>query len=155
MGDTTTLQLTIYKAPKRRHKKILEIINAHDLELDWSTRGPHDELTIGESAYTSNLAHPGEADEISTELIDVAPDCGFIVWDDPAYEFLGGLCMYTPELGEFGAQCDADGNPQLTGEMVIKLIDELAAARPETTIADVKAAVDKATGKPWFEAMRA
>jgi hypothetical protein len=62
--------------------------------------------------------------------------------------------MDTKRLGEYAHACDADGAPQLTAEEVLQLLDDLAAANPNATIADVKAAVDEAMGKPWFDALR-
>ena len=155
MGDTTSFQLTIYRAPKKRHKKILAILEAHGLGLeDYDNAGPFDTLVLGEG-YCTNLGHPGEADEIATELIEAAPECSFVGWDDPVYEYLGGLVAYTKQLGEYSHSCDADGNPVLTGEEITKLLEELAAAQPTATITDAVAAIATAAGKPWFDAIKA
>jgi hypothetical protein len=154
VGDTTNFQITIYTAPKRRHKRILQILEAHDLGLDWSESTDFTTLELG-VAYTTNLGHPGEAEEIAAELIAAAPECAFLAWDDPVYEYLGGLVAYTKKLGEYGHSCDADGTPVLTAEEITKLLVELAAEQPKATITDAIAAIAKAAGEPWFKALPA
>jgi hypothetical protein len=73
MGDTTNFLVIIEKAPKRRHRKILAILEAHCDGLDWAEGVSFDTLELG-AAYTTNLGHPGEADELAAELIAAAPE---------------------------------------------------------------------------------
>jgi Protein of unknown function (DUF3145) len=157
MPDTTNLQLTVHAAPPEQHQAILKVINAYGLGQDWGSFAPDEgytELELGVQ-YTDGQGVVGHASQIAAELIAAAPDATFIVWEDPAYEWLGAVSVYTPELGLFEADCDADGDPQLSGQAILAFLDRVERATPQPTIADVRAAIERATGKPWFDALQA
>jgi Protein of unknown function (DUF3145) len=155
MPDTTNLQLTVEAAPPEQHQTILKVINAYGLGQDWDSFAPAEgfaELELGVQ-YTDSQGVVGDASRIADELIAKAPGASFCVWEDPAYEWLGTVCVYTPQLGPFEAPCDADGDPMLSGDTILAVLDLVEQADPHATIADVRAAVDQATGKPWFAAL--
>jgi Protein of unknown function (DUF3145) len=155
MSDTTNLQLTVHAAPPEQHQAVLKAINAYGLGQDWASVAPADgftELELGVQ-YTDGLGVVGHASQLAAELIDAAPGASFIVWEDPAYEWLGTVCAYTPELGAYEAESDANGVPQLSGAAILTLLDAVERATPQATVADVRAAIDRATGKPWFDAL--
>lgn len=74
--------------------------------------------------------------------------CTFAAWEDPCLEFLGGVLMYAPELGEFRGDCGSDGLVLLTGEFLDALVDG-------TPPLSLVAAVNEATGRAWRNAFAA
>jgi hypothetical protein len=156
MPDTTNLQLTVRAAPPEQHQAILKVINAYGLGQDWDSAPDegYAELELGVQ-YTDSQGVVGHADQIAAELIAAAPGASFIVWEDPAYEWLGVVSVYTPELGLFEADCDADGIPQFSSQAILAFLDRVEQTTPQATVADVRAAIERATGKPWFDALQA
>jgi hypothetical protein len=157
MPDTTPLQLTVHAAPPDQHPAILKVTNGYGLGQDWGSVAPEQLLTELELGvpYTDDQGVCGHASEIAVELVAGAPGASFIVWEDPAYQWLGVVCIYTPELGLYEQDCDADGEPQLSGQAILAVLDRVEQATPEATLADVRAAIDQATGRPWFQALTA
>ena len=51
----------------------------------------------------------GSASDIAGELIAAAPGVSFVLWEDPAYQWLGTLEAHAPGLGDYSAECDSDG----------------------------------------------
>jgi len=64
----------------------------------------------------------GYYDECASVLIKLDPNIVFYCWSDPAYEWLGGLVMYTPELGRFDADCDSTGNAVFRAEQIMGFV---------------------------------
>jgi hypothetical protein len=144
MPDTTPLQLTVHAAPPEQHPAILKVINAYGLGQDWASVAPEElftELELGVQ-YTDDQGVVGHASEITSELVAVAPGASFIVWEDPKYEWLGLVCMYTPELGLFEHDCDSSGEPQLSDQTIQAILDRVEQATPQATVADVRVAIE-------------
>jgi hypothetical protein len=157
MPDTTPLQLTVHAAPPEQHPAILKVINGYGLGQDWASVAPEEvftELELGVQ-YTDDQGVVGHASAIASELVAVAPGASFIVWEDPAYEYLGEVCIYAPQLGLYRADCDADGEPQLSSQTILAILDRVEQATPQAIVADVRTAIDQATGRPWFQALTA
>lgn len=126
-------------------------------------------VNIGEEYLNPDISC-GSADEYGTWLIDAAPGCSFILWEDPAYQWLGSLWAYAPDLGSFTAECDADGTVTLSPDEIRGVIrksrDAVQAAldpfmsldgdqeRADAAIATVLGEIDRACGKPWFDRQR-
>lgn len=144
MGDRTALQITIYDCPENEVNAVLDVLEEYGLAEDWDIRSASSlpELQLGET-YVVNEASCGSSDEIATHLENKAPGTSFEVWEDPKYEWLGSLNRYTPTLGAFGAECDADGQPQWTADVILKLIDDAE------ELDDIK----KSLGVPWSDAL--
>jgi len=109
MADRTQLQLFIHDCPDDQAPALFDVLADWGLRVDWDGRlAAPGELHIG-TPYTERLAALDAADELAAELIDAAPGVKFTLWTDPAYEWLGTLVRYTPELGRHDAECDAEG----------------------------------------------
>jgi hypothetical protein len=126
MGDWTSGAATIHTCPPHRVRRVLDIFAEHDLtpedaEYIQDTEDTEDDTTlhVGEW-YTANFTC-GSAVNLSTELINHAPEVAFTVYEQPAYEWVGTICTYVPELGLFTAACDANGDVLLTQKDVLAL----------------------------------
>lgn len=75
-------------------------------------------------------------DEIAGALIAAMPGIAFAIWNDPKYEYLGGISLYTPELGVYSADCDADGNVVKTAHEIVTFLGRFL-------------------GEPWTKALTA
>jgi len=130
MGDYTNATLIIEACPPDKREAVLNVIRRQGLGEDWGTSHVGDTLQIGEQ-YVDDSASLAANIEVADDLIEAAPDAAFVIWTDPKYEYLGGITMYTPELGRFDGDCDADGNV---------VIQTPAARQQLQTVRDVVAA---------------
>jgi hypothetical protein len=103
---------------------------------------PAEELVLGDR-YGEEECSLDMNDTIAGAIIAAAPGATFAAWVDPKYEYPGALTMYAPDLGRFDADCDADGNPTVTGYQVRQILKANADA-----IAAV-AAIRTALGSAW------
>jgi len=72
--------------------------------------------------------------------------CSFAMWEDPKFEWLGSLHMFTPALGCFGSECDADGNTVLSPVKVRALV-----AAHKDDPATLGPALLQEIGQPWLD----
>ena len=123
-------------------------------------------VTVG-GEYLATEISCGSADEYATALIKAAPGASFVLWEDPAYQWLGSLRAYAPDLGEYAAECDANGIVTLTPEEIRQAVSgatdavqsaldpivrlDSDAERARVAVATILAEIDRATGKPWFD----
>lgn len=153
MGDTTTFQAYVYHCPADQVDAALAELEAYDLQVNWGSRKTPGRLELAEP-YTSHDIGVGAASDIASALIEEAPGCCFVLWEDPKYEWLGSLYAYTPELGLFSAACDAGGQPVLTRSEIAQLIADasegLSARQGGTMLRQITEALGAATGEPWF-----
>lgn len=132
MADRTYFQLVVADCPRHQAQTVLDIIDEFDLGLD--SCGDITELALGE-AYTANEIRCGSTEEIAEQLAETAPNASWECWEDPKYEWLGALVRFTPNLGLFTHDCDADGLARFTPKEVASLavlpdtVDEPARAR--------------------------
>lgn len=144
MGDTTNLQCRIYACPPEQVRAVLTALAEYHLNDDWMSfdQMPMSALVLGRP-NVSNEVSCGSADELAGTLMETAPGASFELWEDPKYEWLGSLWRYTPDLGAFSAECDADGNPQYDANWIMGRLEKGEAITP----ADV--------GVPWRAALTA
>jgi len=141
MGDRTALTAVIHDCPPVERVRVLEILAQWFDGSDYG-EGAGETLEL-ENTYMDPEASCGSADELAGQLEDV-PGISFTVWEDPAYEWLGSVRAYTPDLGSYAAECTADGTPVLEYGQIAAVI----AAVPEG--GDIAAAVALAYGQPWL-----
>lgn len=123
MSDRTYLALSVYECPTSQAQAILDIIETFDLSIGYDDETSDDEgLALG-ALYSVGSVPCGSASEIAHHLMQVAPDTSWEVREDPAYEWLGSIHRFTPTLGMFAAQCDAEGEPVFTAREVQLLIE--------------------------------
>lgn len=158
MSDRTNLQAYVYDCPEDQRTAAHDVLAGdYGLGLDWDARKPGsgagDELNMTE-AYTDDQMRVGSAREVAEALREAAPGASFVLWEDPAYEWLGDVFAYTPKLGMFSAPCDANAVPMFTGEQMRKLVSEatadVGASAGGIMLRKIREAIDLATGAPWF-----
>jgi hypothetical protein len=150
MAYSTILQCYIYACPEDQRAAAAEVLS--DLDIGWepgsgetgSPAGPP-ALSLTEP-YTDHAASCGTADDLAAELTRAAPGASFVLWEDPAYSWLGSLQAYTPALGAFSADCDADGNVVFTIGEVTHVLRENAGDADHNVNA-----MRNAMGVPWTD----
>jgi hypothetical protein len=89
VSDRTSAQLKVYSCPTK--KRLVAQIVGEYLGHGGGYEGPDasepNEIDTGEQ-YTDHEARLGTLAEIADRLIDAAPRCSFIGWEDPKYEYL-------------------------------------------------------------------
>lgn len=145
MGDYTALQIAIYDCPEHEVATVMGILENYGLDEGWDVRSSSSlsELRLGEE-YVVNDAPCGSSDDLAAALT-AAPGTSYEVWEDPKYEWLGSLNRYTPTLDHWGAECDANGQPQFEVDQILRWVDEAEG------LADLKVKL----GVPWREALDA
>ncbi|RLB68522.1 MAG: hypothetical protein DRH08_00615 [Deltaproteobacteria bacterium] len=125
MGSRTSLQGNIYHLNEADPKDVLELLVSYGI-----TGTDYDVYTVDEYAniptdglnFTEWDMRCGTANEVASDLVEL--DVTFMLWEDPAQEWLGELHMHHPTLGVFAAQCDADGNALMQDYMLKRLMGE-------------------------------
>jgi hypothetical protein len=123
-------------------------------------------VTIGER-YLAQDVSCSSAGEYGDALREAAPGASFVLWEDPAYEWLGTLYAYAPDLGVFTAECDQDGTVVLSQDVTLQAVrgatDAVRAAlegiqgpagseeRARAAVDAVLAELDRAAGKQWID----
>jgi hypothetical protein len=178
MGDYTYAQVIVYDCPEDERAAALaaiaEAFDADIADLDdhptIDTRpgtgdyGPGrfvdvETLVLGDKYGACECA--GDLSEtIAAALIEAAPGSTFLTWTDPAYEWLGSLVMYAPELGLFGSECDANGNAVVAAYEVRRMMAEsLLDTEPRYggrwPDAALREALNDAYGIAWHDAIDA
>lgn len=114
MSDRTHLQLQILHCPPDQLRKVHAVIEYSICDL-----ADDEDVELGET-YEVEETVCGTADEIAAKLQQDAPDAAWLCWEDPKYEWLGKLHRYTPELGLWSRECDANGTPLFVAEEVLQ-----------------------------------
>ncbi len=134
------MTITLHSCPPHRVQSVLNTLNEYNvLDADTDDRT---NVIVGES-YNVGEIRVGCATELADDLMQRAPEVAFIVYEDPAYEYLGTTCLYVSGLGLFTADCGPDGEPVLTLSEILQLDNEPA---------DVRQAK---LGLPWLTAIAA
>lgn len=141
MGDRTSFQITIYDCPAEQAGAVLDALDNHNIGVDWGSPLNTQVLFLGES-YNEHEASCGTSDEMARELMAEAPGASWELWEDPKYEWLGAVWRYTPELGSFTADCDANGTPYFSSTAVWEMLGNEGPDR-----------VRRLLGLPWEEAL--
>lgn len=163
MSDRTPLQCHVYDCPQEQREAVLRVlVDSYGLDLDWGSADPSAGLCLTQP-YTGHDLRVGSAAELAAALREAAPGSSFVLWEDPAYEWLGSLEAQAPCLGAFSADCDAGGTVLCTLPQASQIIRAAAGrelvinGRPaghwvaqETLLAEF----DKAMGGPWLRDRR-
>lgn len=156
MGDTTNFQMYVYSTTPDEARHFARFIGEHCLGRDWSTNFNADEpdaIVLGRGGgYTDNDASCGIVNDYAVGLAANTPNSVFVAWEDPKYEWLGVLIMHVPGLGVYVAECDADGNPVMSAQSILEMLDTVG---DNGTVADVRVLLNHNLGKPWFDAIAA
>lgn len=125
MSDRTPVQLIVADCPIDQVAAVLDLVKRFGLHVEYITDDqPVDgQLGLGVT-YMDTEVVCGSAFTMARQLQQTAPDASWEVWEDPAYEWLGDLYRFTPELGLFTAECNSQGDPVFTDEQVLRLFDE-------------------------------
>lgn len=139
MGDRTNAQITVYACPPEQVQAVLGIIENYLGYNDWGDYdGRSGVLHLG-GCFGAHEVSCGSSDEIAKQMIQDAPGAAFIVNEDPYADWLGSVNVYTPELGWYSAECDANGQPMF-GVGEVRKISRLSAKDREIAL-----------GTPWLE----
>lgn len=176
MGDYTYAQVIVYDCPEAERAACLAAIeDAFDENIDdrptidsrpgsadYSTPGRWvdvDTLVLG-AVYGSPECPLDMHDTIANAIREAAPGSTFATWVDPKYEWSGELVMYAPDLGVFGASCDANGNATVTSDEVRRMMAESLAPDERRyggrwPDAALREALNNALGIAWSDAIDA
>ena len=142
MSDRTSFQVHVYACPEDQREAALGALTEAMGEPDEGEPGELEMMTCYEISV-------GTGADLSAELVKVAPGASFLMWEDPAYQWLGDLYAYTPELGMFTCACDADGTPVMNASQVTRVIEATGGNAEQIT-----EAIYKAMGDPWLDDWR-
>lgn len=153
MGDRSYFALRFYEVPPEEDAPIREFLFGEG----WDSAGfPITEPLVNDdsSAWDVEEMLIGSYQEIGRGLMAVAPGSTFACWNDTKYEWLGGLFMHAPGLGEFVHDCDSNGTAVFGTDEVLRLLAQSRAEFPDfAAVADVEFA--RLLGKPWEDAIEA
>ncbi|GAB36188.1 hypothetical protein [Gordonia otitidis] len=129
MSDRTCFQIVIYAAPDNEVTAIEHIFEQYDIGYrETSDSESLYKVVLGAHAHSYEI-RCGSATDISQELIRHAPGSSWELWEDPAYEWLGDVHRYTPELGLFAAECTSEGCPVFTVAEVLQMVTQTEQSR--------------------------
>jgi hypothetical protein len=148
MTDRSPLQLTFHDCPAEHATRVLEVLAAHDLHLEFADIEPEDALHTA-TRYVNVEATLGEEDRVAAALIAAAPPCSFVTWQDPKYEEDGQVVMYHPALGRFDCGCNAYGDPHVTIEVLRAVAGECGVDRGAVSAVELLDALARRLGHPW------
>jgi hypothetical protein len=121
MGDRSYMQVTIYNCPTRR-RKVAELLDEYvGLEFEDTVYDPP--LAVGERYKTEEIVL-GSMNELAGRLIDLAPRCSFIGWQDPFEGELGEFIAYCPRWGRFDGNCTGHGEVVLGHQELTAITDD-------------------------------
>ena len=127
MGDRTPIEVRVYSCPPEKVDQVLEVFEefglGNEFILPGEPRNAFDNsdvsLELGRGYIRSEIS-VGTSQEIAAAL---PSEAAWKVWEDPAYDHLGQVHLNHPDLGEFVADCDAQGNPMWTSDDVDRLVE--------------------------------
>lgn len=123
MADRTPLQLRVYDCPADQAQVVLDIIEEFDLLEITEEEGLDDStLHLGLTYFNSQIP-VGSTNTVSLQLREYAPDTSWHLWEDPKFEWMGDVHLFTPEYGLFVANSDASGEAIFTAPEIRKMLD--------------------------------
>jgi hypothetical protein len=140
MSDRTYAQVDVLACPEDQRAALVAVLDGtteipadfYPLTLGSANEAPEDD-TAPIGRYGWDELALGSISDIASALIEAAPGATFHAWEDPKYEYPGGVVMYAPDLGRFDADCDANGQPYVTAWQVQQAAD-LDTLRRETGV---------------------
>lgn len=122
MSDRTFLQIEICDAPDAELAAIETVFETFDLRYEQESDSTESEgrIRFGSTAQNEEICC-GSASLIAQKLIACAPGASWSLWEDPKYEWLGDLFLYTPTLGVFNADCSSGGDAVFTASEVLMI----------------------------------
>lgn len=125
MGDRTAFQLVILDGSPAVLDLVSVTIDAYGLSEEWGSNQSHQKPAVLGRRYVDDEASIGITGEIKTDLAAIDDgSLGYVMWEDPKYEWLGDLVIVSPTLGVFDHPCDAEGNPVFRSDEVLHFIKE-------------------------------
>jgi len=127
MGDRTEMSGFLYEVPKGKAKLVAYVLEEWGVTRDWDEgvgSSDWDAAVVRDCIeagiqFTDTQWGCGRGHELAKELKDLGVTFEF--HEDPKYEWMGDLHMFHPELGEFYALCDADGEVQISAHVILEL----------------------------------
>lgn len=117
MSNRAPTQAVIYQCPPSQVRAVLEVLDEYELAY-----ADDDELALGQRYLVEELP-VGSSTEFTDRLTRNAPECGFLVWEDPAHQRLGTVHARVPGVGHFTGDCDPDGHPVWTSRQMAAFLD--------------------------------
>jgi len=156
VSDRTSFHCYVYRCPgKRAARRVAELLSGFELD---QTSQPRPELDLS-LPYTEPEVSLGYGEELAADIIAAAPKACFVMWEDPAYEWLGVLYAYHPRLGLFQGDCDNSGEVVLSRPVIARVILDVIKGVPArqggTMLRQIRAAIDAAAGGPWIDDWKA
>jgi len=136
MSDRSYFQLHIYGFERVEDLPwaVEELITSElGLDLEWVRRK--------DIRFVAEEMGLGAYEEIGEQLIGVDPRLMFQCWNDPKYEYMGGLFRYTPHLGRFQHDSDSRGSPMFSAEEVMAIVSS-------------GSDLESLLGLPWVQAFK-
>lgn len=128
MAEQTSASITIHSCQPRHVRAVLDVLDSHNfVEEDEGECSGY--VKVGGTYRVDEQFPIGDAEPVGRKLIEAAPEVSFTVCEQPAYNRLGTVFSYVPELGVFHNACDATGTPMLSPAYVQKLAGKPAAER--------------------------
>lgn len=120
MSDRTAINLTVHHCPDAAVDALFETL---DRELGWVS---FDTITVHETVQEDEI-RCGTVPYLAAKLMEACPGASWELHESPAYEWMGLLCRYTPELGYFSAECDDCASPRFDPREIVKMLTEAGA----------------------------
>lgn len=167
MGDRTYAALVVHRLDVEKYpaeaEAIMGAIEDYGLSVEFGVPSvPSSMATVTDDSllkvgvtYSDDQASCGIVYDLQ-DLGEKAPHAVFSIQEDPKYEWLGAVLLFTPELGPWMCSSDADGSPVATTEAVAEMLDTTFAARGDGGVpsyGEVRDVLRRSLGIPWMEAI--
>ena len=146
MSDRTNLYMSVVST----NPEILARARTRLEEYSGGAEHYEDEQTDTELTIGANECRVGSALELAQwlegDIAEFEEDFAYYVYEDPAYEWLGTICIHVPGLTpDYEGNCDADGGPVLSPHQITELLNIDADA-------ELRVQLRLKSGRPWTEA---
>lgn len=166
MGDYYQQSLTIVEGPAPQeppvnvaeaignidpYEKLANLLDDLGWKISWGfdpqewTAAVVKEIIDAEEQFTVD---EGRYDELA-QIGDLLIEFGFSWYGTvhPKYEYLGTHYIYTPELGLFQGECDDDGTVVISGDTILKWVNEAS------SLDELRTRIAQANGEAWNDAL--
>lgn len=154
MGYRSSIQVYVYSCPEEQRADVVRVLmDECDLDMQYAD-AEGDPLNLT-APYWAEETPLDTGMEVAEALREAAPGASFFLWMDPSDSdegpILGDLHAYTPELGQFYAECDQHGLPRFTPAQIAGMIQRIRDTTLCMTSVTLAIELDKAMGKPWLD----